>query len=201
MAIIGMVNGMIGGLILLLPVFALKAGWAICLIVIFVTGAFSYYSCYLCVIHLGNQPDLDYAIFRHFNGNKAIKIFYDICVWSNLMFLAVEYFELIIVQWTGLIPPHQFTWLNPFVNTFVLIILVFVLKYFEFGASLMAYGIISIVSYVIFLMWAVITYEQGYNESEYVSFGSGAVDLAAAMGQAFSIQAFFIPVVKKAPNP
>lgn len=158
MAIIGMVNGMIGGLILLLPVFALKAGWGICLIVIFVTCAFSYYSCYLCVIHLGDQSDLDYAIFRHFNGNKVIKIFYDICVWSNLMFLAVEYFELIIVQWTGLIPPHQFTWLNPFVNTFVLIILVFILKYFEFGASLMAYGIISIVSYVVFLLWAVITY-------------------------------------------
>ena len=34
-----------------------------------------------------------------------------------------------------------------------------------------------------------------------MAFGSGAVDLAAAMGQAFSIQAFFIPVVKKAPNP
>ena len=32
-------------------------------------------------------------------------------------------------------------------------------------------------------------------------FGSGAVTLAAAMGQAFSIQSFFIPVVKKAPNP
>lgn len=89
MAIIGMVNGMIGGLILILPVFALGAGWAICLIVIFVTCGFSYYSCYLCIIHLGDQPDLDYAIFRHFNGNKVIKIFYDICVWSNLMFLAV----------------------------------------------------------------------------------------------------------------
>ena len=31
--------------------------------------------------------------------------------------------------------------------------------------------------------------------------GTGAIDLAAAMGQAFSIQSFFIPVVKKAPNP
>lgn len=32
-------------------------------------------------------------------------------------------------------------------------------------------------------------------------FGTGAVNLAAAMGQAFSIQSFFIPVIKKAPNP
>ena len=29
------------------------------------------------------------------------------------------------------------------------------------------------------------------------SFGSGAVDMAAAMGQAFSIQTFFIPVLKQ----
>ena len=66
----------------------------------------------------------------------------------------------------------------------------------------MAYGIISIVTYVIFLLWAVITYDQGYfPERKYEVFGEGAVDLAAAMGQAFSIQAFFIPVVKKAPNP
>ena len=34
-----------------------------------------------------------------------------------------------------------------------------------------------------------------------MAFGTGAVNLAAAMGQAFSIQSFFIPVIKKAPNP
>jgi hypothetical protein len=36
---------------------------------------------------------------------------------------------------------------------------------------------------------------------EYQAFGSGAVIIAAAMGQAFSIQSFFIPVLKKNPNP
>jgi membrane protein YqaA with SNARE-associated domain len=36
---------------------------------------------------------------------------------------------------------------------------------------------------------------------EYQAFGSGAVSMAAAMGQAFSIQSFFIPVLKKNPNP
>ena len=106
MAIIGMVNGMIGGLILLLPVYALSAGYIVTLLVIFMTCVFSYYSCYICLIHLGDQPDLDYAIFRHFNGNRAIKIFYDLCVWSNVMLVALQYFTLITVQWVGLIPPH-----------------------------------------------------------------------------------------------
>lgn len=106
MAIIGMVNGMIGGLILLLPVYALDAGYVVTLAVVFITCLFSYYSCYICIIHMGDQPDLDYSIFRHFNGSTPAKIFYDICVWSNLFLLNMEYFELITIQWIGLIPPH-----------------------------------------------------------------------------------------------
>ena len=162
MAIVGMVNGMIGGLILLLPVYALDAGYVLTLIVIMVTCVFSYYSCYLCLIHMGDQNDLDFAILRHFNGNKYVKIFYDLCVWSNLMLIDLLYFELIVIQWIGLIPPHNFSWINPVVNAFILIAFVFILKYFELGASLMAYGIISIVAYIIFLLWVVITYDQGY---------------------------------------
>jgi hypothetical protein len=32
------------------------------------------------------------------------------------------------------------------------------------------------------------------------TFGKGAINLASSMGQAFSIQSFFIPVIKKNPN-
>ena len=100
------------------------------LIVILFTCLFSYYSCYLCLIHLGDQSDLDYAILRHFNGNECTKFFYDVCVWANLMLVDLLYFELIIIQWIGLVPPHEYTWVNPVVNAVLLIILVFVLKYF-----------------------------------------------------------------------
>ena len=65
----------------------------------------------------------------------------------------------------------------------------------------MAYGIISIATYLIFLVWVVATYEQGYEGSQLKPFGGGAANLAAAMGQAFSIQSFFIPIIKKAPHP
>ena len=61
----------------------------------------------------------------------------------------------------------------------------------------MAYGIISIIVYLIFLIWVVATYDQGNNDTPYNPFGSGIVTLAASMGQAFSIQSFFIPVLKK----
>lgn len=92
MTIVAMVNGMIGGLILLLPVFALNAGYLLTLIVILFTGIFSYYSCYLCLLHLGDQPDLDYTILRHFNGQRWVKIFYDLCVWLCLILVDMLYF-------------------------------------------------------------------------------------------------------------
>jgi len=159
MTIVGMVNGMIGGLILILPVLALDAGYVLTLIVIFVTGIFSFYSCYLCVIHMGDQPDLDYAILRHFNGNRVVKIIYDLCVWSNLILIDMLYFELIILQWNGLVRSDSL--IIPLVNALILFGLVFVLKYFEFGASIMAYGIISIIVYLLFLIWVIITADQG----------------------------------------
>lgn len=161
MTVVGMVNGMIGGLILILPVLALNAGYILSFIVILLTGIFSYYSCYLCVIHMGDQPDLDFAILRHFNGNKAVKIFYDLCVWSNLMLIDMLYFELIMMQWEGLVFHEEYPIFNPVSNAMALFALVFVLKYFEFGASVMAYGIISIATYLLFLIWVVATSDQG----------------------------------------
>lgn len=92
MTVIGMVNGMIGGFILILPVNALAAGWLSTLLVIIIIGLFSFYSCYLCVIHLGDQKDLDHAMYIHFNKNIFIKILYDLTVFSNLLFIAFLYF-------------------------------------------------------------------------------------------------------------
>lgn len=63
----------------------------------------------------------------------------------------------------------------------------------------MAYGIISIACYLIFLVWVVAS-EDTSNPAEYKAFGSGFVELAAGMGQAFAIQAFFVPVLKKTRN-
>lgn len=60
--IIALVNGMIGGLILVLPILAMQGGTVLSFLVIFVTGLFSFYSCYLCLIHLGRNSDLDKAI-------------------------------------------------------------------------------------------------------------------------------------------
>lgn len=54
MVVIAMVNGMIGGLILSLPLLSLQGGYGTTAIVLPIIGFFSFYSCYLCVLHLGD---------------------------------------------------------------------------------------------------------------------------------------------------
>lgn len=155
---IAMINGMIGGLILVLPILAMYGGTVLSFLVILVTGFFSYYSCYLCVLHLGKNSDLDKAILEHFNQSKVMRIFYDLLVFLNLLFLLMLYFNLIVTQWKGLLP---YNLANPICNAVALVVLTFVLNYYHFGAKLLGYGIISIIGYCIFLIWLISTAPQG----------------------------------------
>ena len=129
-------------------------------LVITVTGFFSYYSCSLCVKHLGAHSDLDRAIYHHFGQSKIIRIFYDLMVFSNLILIELLYFNLIVQQWNGLFAPNI---ANPLTNIVVLFLLIFVLKYVHFGAQLMGYGIISIALYCVFLVWLLASAPSGPN--------------------------------------
>ena len=62
----------------------------------------------------------------------------------------------------------------------------------------MGYGIVSIVGYLIFLVWVVATRPSGPNTMPVV--GTGVASFASLMGNAFSIQGFFIPVLKTYKN-
>ena len=134
------------------------------------------------------------ALLRHFNGSKVLKIFYDICVWSGILLVLTLYFSLIVIQWEGLVPPYQPTYTNPIVNAVCLLIWCLCLKFFEFGAHIMGYGIASIVGYLIFLIWVVSSAPSGNRTIPDI--GTGLAGFAAMMGNAFAIQGFFIPVMK-----
>lgn len=120
-----------------------------------------------------------------------MKALYDFLVFLNLLFLLMLYFNLIVTQWRGLLP---YNIANPICNAVALLALTITLNYFHFGAKLLGYGVISIVGYCIFLVWLIASAPPGSNTIPL--FGLGAVNLAASMGQAFSIQTFFIPVLK-----
>jgi hypothetical protein len=192
--VVSLMNGMIGGVILVLPVAAYQAGYLYTILAIIFSGSFSYYSCYLSIKHLGDQRDMNYSMQAHFRSQIA-KIVYDIVVWLGLLFGSMFYYGLICIQWQSILGKD--TIVIPLVNAGFLFVLIFVLKYFEFSASLMAYGIVSIFAYMVFLIWVVSTAPGG--EVTWKPFGTNLYNFGATTSLAFAIQAFFIPVLMKNP--
>ena len=145
---------------------------------------------------MGNSPRQkpDHALLRHFNGSKFLKIFYDFCVWSGIMLLLTLYFELIVIQWEGLLLEQGQSSLNPILNGAAMVAWCLCLKFFEFGAHVMGYGVISIAAYLFFLIWVIATAPSG--PTTVPAFGSGLAGFAAMMGNAYSIQGFFLPVIR-----
>lgn len=102
MTVVALVNAMIGGIILVMPIMALKAGYVMIAPVVMISGFFSYYSCLLCMKHLRNYKDLDEAVLKHFDNKRGFKIFYDLCISVSIVVLLILYFDLICKQWAGL---------------------------------------------------------------------------------------------------
>ena len=94
----------------------------------------------------------------HFNKQRSYRVFYDSTIVVSISVLLILYFDLICKQWEGIITESP---LIPIINAFVLFPIVYVMKKFHFGASLLAYGILSIVGYCIFLLWMLITAPEG----------------------------------------
>lgn len=99
MTVIALVNGMIGGIILVMPISALKSGYLMIAPIVVVSAIFSYYSCLLCVRHLRNYKDLDEAVLKHFGDKRIYKVLYDLCIAISLIVLLILYFDLICKQW------------------------------------------------------------------------------------------------------
>jgi hypothetical protein len=106
-------------------------------------------------------------MFKHFNKSACIRILYDATVFSNLLFIGLLYFQLITVQWEGILNSKSI--IIPLVNTVILFALILLLKYFDFGAKVMAYGIVSIVAYLLFLIWVTASAPSG--SAKWIAFG------------------------------
>ena len=102
MTVVALLNGMIGGIILVMPLLALKTGYFLIAPISIISGFFSYFSSLLCLRHLRNFKDLDQAVLHHFDNKKGYKIFYDASIMISLTVLLILYFGLICEQWVGI---------------------------------------------------------------------------------------------------
>lgn len=84
--------------------------------------------------------------------------------------------------------------LTPILNAVGLFILILILKRKRFGAHLLGYGVIGIFLYSGFLTWLAVTAPSGAKRIPVA--GTGVENLASSMALGFTIQPFFIPVLK-----
>lgn len=198
MTVVAIVNGMIGVAILVMPEVALKSGWLSVILIVLVAGFFSFYSSFIGLVHLGDQKDLDAALLRHFNGNKFIKKFYDFVVCVSVFFAVSLFFDMIVTQCESLIFAKGNV-VNPIVNSVILVGWCVMLKYYDFGAHIMGYGILSIVGYLLFLLWAGASAPEGEHRMPVV--GSSVVEFLTLMQYGLSVQTYILPVTLQHPNP
>jgi amino acid permease len=152
MTIIGLVNGMIGGTCLVLPHIGLRTGWLTSILVALVTGWISYYTAYLIILHLGKGSQIKDCILNHFNNDYKYMTGYSFIIWVSFMPYMLIYFRIICLQIEGLIGHHS-DLIGPLVAVGLVILVIFV-RIYHVGEETLAYGIISIVGYLVFLIWA-----------------------------------------------
>ena len=88
-AIVGLINGMVGGSALVLPLLGLEAGYiAIPFISVFF-GVVSAYSCLLTVEHLGECKNIRDSILEHFYGLHTVTVFYNFVMGMSLFIYLV----------------------------------------------------------------------------------------------------------------
>jgi hypothetical protein len=116
-----------------------------------------------------------------------------------MLFLLMLYFSLIVSQWNGLLDftnigsSNAGNIINCIANAIALVFLTITLSYLHLGVNILGIGIVSIIGYCMFLIWLDVTTPKG--PLRVPLFGEGTTSLAASMGQAFSIQSFFIPIL------
>lgn len=101
--VLGIVNGMIGGGIILLPLMSMHSGYVTTIIICLVTGYICYYTAKLLVIHLGKEKDIRRAILVHFNYDKKYLKGYSFIIWLSFIPCFFSYFRVINLQIQGLL--------------------------------------------------------------------------------------------------
>lgn len=192
LTLVALMNAMIGGTILVLPLMFLASGYLPALIATLLTGVINYYSCKICYDHLQEDSDLPQSIFRHTKSKLYPKL-YDTLVYVSIQLLLLLYFNLIVKQWETILMVK-----SPFitiVNAILVFLLVFLMRKFNMAVSLMGYGILSIVGYMIFVAWLLASAPTG--DHVYPVGTWKFADLCDTLATAFSLQGVFIPILRK----
>jgi len=157
--VLGLVNGMVGGTILVLPLLGIRTGYITTMIVSLIVGYISYFTAKIYIIHLGKEKDIREAVLVHFGEDMKYVKFFSFLMWISFCPVFVDYFRLICIQIQNLLgTDSQWVGIGVLLGLIMLIITV---RIYHFGEETVALGVLSTFSYVIFLIWAQITAPSG----------------------------------------
>jgi amino acid permease len=156
--VVGILNGMIGGTILILPLLCLGSGYLTSLTVCALAGFICYYTAHLIVTHIGKSSIREW-ITEHFHNKYGFVILYDVFSFLGGVLVFIIYFKLICLQFEGLLQ-HQSSWIAPLVAALLIVTIIFN-RIFHLGEEIIAYGIFSTVAYVVFILWTQVTAPSG----------------------------------------
>ncbi len=98
----GLVNAMIGGTMLVIPILAMNSGYLDWIIGCLVICCITFYTAYLLVHHLGKAKNIKYLILNHFGNDNTYTIIYNIVIWFSFATAMITYFQLFCVMIKGL---------------------------------------------------------------------------------------------------
>jgi len=151
---------MIGGTILILPLLGLTTGYLMSALTCIIIGLVCYYTAYLVIVHLGKGTVRDW-ILEHFDHDEKYLVGFNIIMVINGIPGYLIYFKLVCLQIESLLGVDSI-WIPVGVSA-VFFILIVLMRIFHFGEESLAFGLLTIMSYLVFLIWVQITAPSGPN--------------------------------------
>lgn len=100
--LVGLINGMIGIVMPVIPILAQDAGYVDWMIACIFLATTICYTGYLLVKHLGKSKNIKYLILNHFKGDHTYSHIYNFIIWVSFAASIVAYFRLFCIQISGL---------------------------------------------------------------------------------------------------
>lgn len=119
-------------------------------------------------------------------------MFYNLLIIFSTLSCLLVYFKLIVKQIEGFVPESELIGMGVLVT---LILLTIFMSYLRLGERLIAFGILSTVAYICFLIWAYST--ASYEPKKLPAVGPKYVDLGASLMMGYSIHGFYIQYLFK----
>jgi amino acid permease len=130
MTIAGLLNGMVGGTILVLPIIGMSTGYLTTVLVSSLLGFLSYYTGNIVVVHLGKAKNMTSTILNHFDQNYSYMTIYAFIIFCGQIPTLMVYFNLICLQLEGLIGYQPSIGI---IVVLVLLVTAFIVVYFDIG--------------------------------------------------------------------